>query len=317
MKRLALVAGCAALSFAWPAAAQTVTLGGEGVTQADRLGRAFQTFSIFGGTPGIAAARYDSDFSINSFQLPISHSFAPIGSGLFAGATPYAELTLGYLTADQTFPLVGTNAPRSVKLSFDSWSALAGAGLDFPLGDGFKIRPMVLAGYSYVSANADFYGPNAATFRSLVRGVLDDATLHSVLLGGALQLSYETRLPGDIAVGAQVRYNELVSLVTSASSRYLDGDGSFGVATAGVDFDGPTGWQLGAKDIRWIGYTRGTWLPDTDPGVLGFNAFAEIGGGLRIIAPDVVRGVRGATVRASVIAGPGVTGWLVSAALVF
>ncbi|MBN8875073.1 MAG: hypothetical protein J0H67_19725 [Rhodospirillales bacterium] len=58
-------------------------------------------------------------------------------------------------------------------------------------------------------------------------------------------------------------------------------------------------------------------MPDTNASVLGFNAFAEIGGGLRIIAPDVVRGVQGATVRASAIAGPGVSGWLVSAALVF
>jgi hypothetical protein len=48
-----------------------------------------------------------------------------------------------------------------------------------------------------------------------------------------------------------------------------------------------------------------------------FNAYAELGGGLQIIAPDVIRGVQGATVRASAIAGPGVTGWLVSAALNF
>jgi hypothetical protein len=53
------------------------------------------------------------------------------------------------------------------------------------------------------------------------------------------------------------------------------------------------------------------------PLVLGFNAFAEIGGGLQLIAPNVVRGVQGGTVRASAIVGPGVTGWLVSAALDF
>ena len=47
------------------------------------------------------------------------------------------------------------------------------------------------------------------------------------------------------------------------------------------------------------------------------GSFAELGGGLQIIAPDVIRGVQGATVRASAIAGPGVTGWLVSAALNF
>jgi hypothetical protein len=38
---------------------------------------------------------------------------------------------------------------------------------------------------------------------------------------------------------------------------------------------------------------------------------------LQLIAPDVIRGVQGGTVRASAIVGPGVTGWLVGAALNF
>ena len=57
--------------------------------------------------------------------------------------------------------------------------------------------------------------------------------------------------------------------------------------------------------------------PSTNRDILGFNSFAEIGGGLRLLAPDVIRGVQGGTVRASAIVGPGVTGWLVSAALDF
>jgi hypothetical protein len=38
---------------------------------------------------------------------------------------------------------------------------------------------------------------------------------------------------------------------------------------------------------------------------------------LQLVAPDVIRFVQGGTVRASAIVGPGVTGWLVSAALDF
>ena len=76
--RAAALAGSAALAIASTGNAQTVTLGPQGVTRSEGLGRAFQTFSIFGGTPGIAAARYYSNFDLNSFQLPISHSFDPI-----------------------------------------------------------------------------------------------------------------------------------------------------------------------------------------------------------------------------------------------
>jgi hypothetical protein len=290
----------------------------QGVTRAEGLGRAFETFSVFGGTPGIAAAVYYSDFDLNSYQLPIAHTFAPIETGPLAGVAPYAEITVGYLNGDQTFPLEGLGlAPNSVKVSFDSYSALAGGGVEVPLGNGFKLRPIALAGYARVDSDATFYGPNAAFFRSAVRGILSSAGLDTVLLGGALELSYERRLPGDLTLAAQARYNELATVVTSASNKALKQNGSFGVATGSITVNGPTDWRVAAHDLRWIGYLSGTWLPDTDPGILGFNAYAEIGGGLQIIAPEIVQGVQGGTVRGSAIVGPGVTGWLVSAALDF
>src|SRR5215475_4772582 len=101
----AVLPGCAVFAIASAGNAQSVTLGPQGVEQSEGLGRAFQTFSILGGTPGIAAAQYYSNFELNSLQLPISHSFAPINGGLLSGVAPYAELTLGYLTGNQTFPL--------------------------------------------------------------------------------------------------------------------------------------------------------------------------------------------------------------------
>ena len=68
---------------------------------------------------------------------------------------PYAEITLGYLTRNQTFPLISDgNSPPSVKPTFDAWSALAGGGIAVLLGNGFKVRPIVLAGVSHVGAFA-------------------------------------------------------------------------------------------------------------------------------------------------------------------
>lgn len=301
-----------------PAAAQTARLAVEGVVQGQGLGRAFETFSVFGGVPGIAAARYDSDFQLNTFQLPVAHTFAPIGQGPFAGLSPYAELTVGYLTAERRFPLDGgATLPNSVKLSFTSWSALAGGGLELPLGGGWRLRPMALAGYAHVGGDASFAGPNAEFLQSAVRGIFDQAAVGTALLGGALEVAYDRRFAGDITLAAKARYNQLAAVVTSASDPALRQNGAFGVASGGLLLSGPLDQRLGGRPLRWIGYTNGTWLPDTDRGVLGFNAFAEIGGGVQIIAPDVVAGVKGATVRAAAIVGPGVTGWLVSAALNF
>jgi hypothetical protein len=298
--------------------AQTLRLGVEGVAESENLGRAFQTFSVFGGVPGIAAARYYSDFNINSFQLPIARTFSPPESGPFAGLAPYAEVTVDYLTADRTFALEGgPTTPRSLKLSFNSWSGLAGAGLDVPLGGGFKLRPIFLAGYAHVGGNASFSGPNSAFFQSTLKGILNDAAANTALIGGALALVYERRFSGDLTLAANARYNELAAIVTGATDNSINQNGSFGVANAGVTLSGPTEWRIGTGAIRWLGYVNGTWLPDTDRGVLGFKAFAELGGGLQLIAPSVVPGIQGGTMRASAIVGPGVNGWLVSAAVNF
>jgi hypothetical protein len=312
------LAGCALLFMASIVQAQTVVLGPEGVARSEGLGRAFQTFSIFGGTPGVAAARFYSDFDLNNFQLPITHTFEPFDGDPLNGIAPYAELTMDYLTGNQTFPLTpNPDSPSNVKLSFDAWSALAGGGFDIPLGNGFRLRPIALAGYSHVGGDANFFGPNSALFRSLVGGVLSNASLDSALIGGALELVYETQFSGDLTFKTQIRYNELAALATSASSNALKQNSSFGVANGSIVLSGPTDWRIASNAVRWLGYVKGTWLPNTDPGVLGFNAFAEIGGGLQLIAPNVIRGVQGGTVRASAIVGPGVTGWLVSAALDF
>lgn len=308
----------ALVSLAFPAVAQRVMIDAAGAVQSENLGRAFETFSVFGGTPGIAAAQYYSDFHLNSFQLPISHTFEPLGDGWLANVAPYAEVTLGYLTADQTFPLTPSpSTPSSVKLSFNTWSALAGGGLELRLGSGFRLRPILLAGYAHVGGDAAFAGPNSALFQTAARGVLSDAAVNTVLLGGALELIYDTTLPGDLLFTARARYNEVAAIVADATDPSLKQNGSFGVATTSITFDGPTEWRIAARAVRWLGYVKGTWLPSTNRDLLGFNSFAEIGGGLKLIAPDIVRGVHGGTVRASAIVGPGVTGWLVSAALDF
>jgi hypothetical protein len=204
-----------------------------------------------------------------------------------------------------------------VKLSFNTWSALAGGGLELRLGSGFKLRPILLAGYAHVGGDAAFAGPNSAFFQTAVRGVLNDAAVNTALLGGALELVYDTGLPGDLLFTARARYNEVAAIVANATDPSLKQNGSFGVATASITFDGPTEYSIASGAVRWLGYAKATWLPSTNRDLLGFNAFAEVGGGLKLIAPDIVRGVQGGTVRASAIVGPGVTGWLVSAALNF
>jgi hypothetical protein len=107
----------------------------------------------------------------------------PIESGCLSGAAPYAEITLGYLTGNETFPLISDgNSPNSVKLSFDVWPALSRGGDRRSLGERLKVRPIVLGGFSHVGGDAQFYGLNSVLARAQVSGILSDASLNSVLL---------------------------------------------------------------------------------------------------------------------------------------
>ena len=92
--------------------------------------------------------------------------------------------------------------------------------------------------------------------------------MNSALLGGALELIYEASFSGDLALRAQARYNQLAALVTNASSKALEQNGSFGVANASITLSGPTDWRVAGNAVRWLGYAKGTWLPNTNPAVL-------------------------------------------------
>ena len=63
--------------------------------------------------------------------------------------------------------------------------------------------------------------------------------------------------------------------MTGASSSALQDSGTFGVANASLTLTGPTGWHIANNAVRWLGYAPGTWLPETNPSLLGFNAYAD------------------------------------------
>ncbi|HTJ62693.1 MAG TPA: hypothetical protein VL899_02695 [Alphaproteobacteria bacterium] len=288
------------------------------LVEANDLGRALQTLSIFGGAPGISAATYYGDMDLNAYKVPVARTLEPFtASGAFAGVSPYVELTAGYLGASQHFGLPPSpGEPTGLKVDYDSWTGLAGAGLEIPLGESVKLRPVLLAGYSHISGGIALQGPGQAEFRDITRGILADSSIDSVMLGGALEAVYETRMDGDVRFKAKLRYNEIQDIAVGASDRSLRSSGAFGAATGGAEFNGPTDWQIAAYPLRWLAFANATWL-DTPGDLFGFNSFAELGGGLQLLAPDVVNGVEGVTVRSSAILGDGVTGWSLGVSLAF
>lgn len=113
----------------------------------DRFGDLLQGLAGFATLPGVSSASFtvdaanddSSDTTIRKLNLPLSHQFA--GSPV-AGGIPYSELTLGYLTLEQSGRLLqGTPATARVDVELQSFSAIGGFGLAFPLGRGLTLRP--------------------------------------------------------------------------------------------------------------------------------------------------------------------------------
>lgn len=298
--------------------AQTARDQFRAAAKADNVGRAFQTFNVFGGTPGISTAQYYSEVDLNSYKLPLARSFQPFGwDGPLRNVSPYAELTLGYLNATQKGLVQTPSGAGEARLSFNSFTGLAGAGLDIPLTDSLRLRPILLAGYTQLTGGAQYNGPGQAFFFNAVQGIISDVHINSALLGGALELVYSRTVWTDVRLKARARYNQLVAIVTDASDVSLDDSGNFGVATGGIELNGPTDMTLFGHDLRWLGFVNGTSLINTPKSVLGFNSFVEIGGGLQFVDTKTVPGIEGVIVRASAIVGPGVNGWSVGLSLVF
>ncbi len=279
----------------------------------------FQALSIFGGTPGISAATYNGEtLDIDSYKLPISHNFAPLQNGMLAGWVPHVELTLSYLRARQNAYLGdGPQTPHYANLSFNSFTALAGAGLDAPLGERTWLRPVLLGGYSRVESDTDFLGPNGDLYEAASRGILTDVKIDSILLGFAVALVHEREIAPDTHLTTTIRYNRIDDLNYSASDSSLKSNNRFSVVTGSVEVKGPTDVTLFGRSLRWIGYGGGTWLMGRHRNALGFNSFAELGAGIELVDNTLLRGVEGITLRGSALIGGNVTGWSLGLSVTF
>ncbi|EHM02523.1 hypothetical protein HMPREF9946_01024 [Acetobacteraceae bacterium AT-5844] len=279
----------------------------------------FQALSIFGGTPGISAANYNGEkLDIDSYKIPISHRFGAAAEGVFAGWAPYVELTLSYLRARQnTYLGDGPTTPHYANLSFHSLTALAGAGIDVPLGERTWFRPLLLGGYSRGESDTDFLGPNGDLFEAESRGILTDVKMDSILLGFAVALVHERRVWQQTDLTASLRFNRIDDLNYSASDRSLESNNRFSITTGSVEMRGPTNMSFFGRDVRWIAYGGGTWMMGRHRNALGFNSFAELGVGVELVDGDLIRGVEGVSIRSSALVGGNVTGWSLGLSISF
>lgn len=287
--------------------------------KASQQGRAFQSLSVFGATPGVSTAIFNvdhsrpgTDLTLRTLQLPLKHELAPVADGI----RPYGELTLGYGDANETADL-DLAPPRQTRIdaSFDSYSVLSGVGATIVFGPHLSVRPIVLAGYSRLEGDANFKGPFAEELKSASSGLIDELSIDALLLGGALQAKVAWSLDERIHFTGETRYNHFYARNFNASDSVLETSDHFGVFTVRTEVEGPMPLMVFGRQTRWIAFAGATYLPGDVKAALDFDYFFEVGSGIAIA--DVVDGVSGLSARASLIVGEDVIGWSAGLSLPF
>ncbi len=288
------------------------------------IGDTVQGLTGFAALPGVSAANFDidsdtegaSDFTATKFVLPITHEF----DGARIGGHPlYGELTLGFLGADtQVNDLFGTTSlAADADTEVHAYSAVGGIGLTFQLGSATTLRPLLLAGYSYIEERSRFAGPGAALLDELTDGFAFNLHTNVALVGAALQLDHRRELGGGIRFAGNLRYNQIHADSFAASDDILETSSDFGVLTAYGQFSGPVHLQILGRDLRWIAFAANSSFPGNASRALGVDYFLELGGGVEIVDGSVIEGIEGVSLRGSVLSGDGVAGWSVGAKLEF
>lgn len=284
------------------------------------LGNALQALTVFGGTPSISSAIYTSDLGpdaelkLSGIKLPPSYTFEPETPG----ARPYVEGTFGYLNAAEkrTFSfLPGTVTVSDAEL--DTYTAIGGAGVALDVAEGTVLRPILLAGYSRIEDNVRLSGDLADQITAVADGVFFNVVTNSYIMGGALELTHRREVADDLSFMAEGRYSHFFVDVFNASDRVLETSDFFGTLTLRTELEGPTGATLFGSDLNWVLSARGVYLPGQVGDALGFSAFGEFGGGVKIAVPDVLPRLQAASLRAAGIVGGNVTGWTLGVSLHF
>lgn len=289
--------------------------------KATKQGSAFQSLSVFGATPGVSTAIFNvdhsepgTDLTLRTLQLPLGHELAPV----FAGIRPYGELTLGYSNANETDDLdLAPPQQTTIDADFETYSVLSGVGATIPVVPCLSVRPILLAGYSRIDGDANFKGPFADELKTASSGLINDMSIDTLLLGGALQAKVAWPLDESIQFTGEARFNYFYARNFNASDSVLETSDLFGVVTARSEVDGPTPLTVVGRQTRWIAFAGATYLPGDLKDALDFDYFFEVGGGIAIVDREIVDRVSGLSARASLIAGEDVIGWSAGLSLDF
>ncbi len=274
-----------------------------------RLGAGYAQMINLSATPDLSAASYriddlDPSANLDVLRLPYQAKWLTLSDD----ADLYWKAEAGWLQFKQDFlwnPTADTAGTFGSK--WTAYSMGAGVLAKFRLGSGFSIEPAVDVALARLQNRAS-YGGSATVLQPLLDGLLFNWNADAWLVTPGVAVEWtdvvgegRARVRGHVARSWIASFDE-----TDPVQRFREATNIYSVR---VEYLHPTEWKAFDRSIRWVTYGSYAGFFGANRDVLGFDAVAEVGGGLEVpITRDAPKAER-VRFQAAYLFGSGVRGW--------
>jgi uncharacterized protein YegP (UPF0339 family) len=280
-----------------------------------RLGSGYAQMINLSATPDLSAASYrldgtDPDADLDVLRLPYQAKWLPLSTD----ADLYWNLKAGWLQFAQDFPVnPATDAAGTIGSKWTAYSVGAGMVAKIRLGNGFSLEPALEVALARLQNRAS-YGGSATSLQPVLDGLLFNWNANAWLVTPGVALDWTdavaagtARVRGHVARSWIASFNE-----TDPVQQFREATNIYSVR---VEYVQPTAWKTFERPLSWLAYAGYAGFFGANRDVLGFDAVAELGGGLEFpLAPGAPQAER-LRVQAAYLVGSGVRGWTVGLGL--
>jgi hypothetical protein len=193
----------------------------------------------------------------------------------------YLEGTAAYSRYDPTFLVSdGTNS-REVPVKWNSLSATAGIGWDFPVIQDLVFRPIFNFTMGTVQSDLKIAGQFLGNQTGKDLSFLDRGRLDAAGVGGSLMLDYERYRP-EHEIDVELRYTNIYLQSISGSSEVVSGHADSQTLSLWSRWRAPTGLTALNRPFRYVlEFSHTQFLGDLR-GALGFDWLTSLGAGFEL-----------------------------------
>lgn len=251
------------------------------------------TFDVDNGGGGASDTRF------RTLRLPWHHEF-DVGERAQALRV---EAVLGIVSADDGVELSTPSGLAAVDEDWSAFGARVGVGWNHPLGRGWRVRPGVGLGLSYLENSATYNAAGTSELAPLLDGVFVNWDAWALTTSATLTLELP-RERDHLAVGAIGTYALSSTDIFEATSDLQEGSDSSRNFLVRADVGAP--WVALGEDAAWDAFAGYAHFDASAADLLGFDELFEFGAGVTFRVLEKLPPIR---VGAAWIEGEDVSGW--------